>query len=200
MTKCIKSSEEHDRKSENFQDLGGQNLHLLLPPDSSENLENSNFEIEKNKSCAFLLPKHRRCRSQGNPPKPNSNLLELSQASSNAASNESITSLFYPFSDQPDRSSGVGLSSSRRTCISLTNSPSGSNPYLTLSPKPIKNPSTLLRIPSVRTLPSLPFKMESIIIDKSPLEMSNLSNEHLYLNGFDVTIEELDELYKVRLE
>ena len=142
--------------------------------------------------------RHKRCFSQGSTnltmrthsPKGGSQ-----QSLSAMASNESITSIFYPFNDQ--------FQNRRRSSFaSLNNSPfaSGrSTPIRALSNKPIENPSSLglgLKVPSVKTLPCLPYRMETVLVDRRPSTM-NLSSDHIYLNGFQLTLEELEMLFMV---
>lgn len=168
------------------------------PPTSLSDFENQSSSVGRRSATTSM---HRRCRSQGNPPiSPSSKRCSSSLTSTNT-SNESIPGLFQVCTRQARSASVVASSASanrlasRRSCISLASS--NSTPYLTTNPKPHRNPSTLIRIPLVRTLPTFPYKLETVIVDRPPALMSNLATDDLYLNGFSLTLDELDELYKV---
>jgi hypothetical protein len=181
---------------------------------------------------------HRRCRSQGNygssPPKADATATAVA-TSMEQNSNESLSSLFYPFTDQFESLSFLRpptvttttaqpLSSSptspstpsfaNRTCVSLNSSPwesrcpSGSSTPVLPSQqgggclgRPIRNPTSSLQIPTMKTLSvavaGMPSKMETILLDRPPSQMSDLSPNCLFLNGFSLTLDELDELYQV---
>lgn len=166
-----------------------------------------------------VAPFHRRCHSSGNPvvtslPVPDVVIPQPHESPDQSfESSDSLSSLFYPFAEQPEEppltlkppstpTRSRSFTSPLRISISVNNTPvwsrasSGCTSPVLAYGRPIKNPTSSLGFPAVRNLPSPAFRKESIFVDRSPFELE-LEDEHLFLNGFAVTISDLDELYKV---
>ena len=148
--------------------------------DDDEERTKPGCKIIISQDSSSVMMTHRRTQSQGCP-----------VTRDESTSNESITSLFYPFATEPGKSNG--------TFLSVPNSPShsrqGSDASM-LMKTPIKNPSGKKKVPKM-ILDKGKKKKEAILVDRCPKEIIGGRRGSIYLNGYSVSLDQLQEFHKV---